>query len=384
MQSAIETGTDLDVILSQLSDGLTSTAADQAIANAEFRLVNPAISSAVDSMTEYVGVMGEVQGEFQTTDMIADRLTQSIRDQASAFDELARSAGRAATAQQGTPRHLQNQLPGQVIGSGVIDEFSAQTVGFTQGRGYYEPRITGGDNTFRNNLLALGNNLETFTEDFSVNIGDIVSAVEGGISPLDAFERSLIQLNPALAVFTTTVRLLIEEIGEAERRREEFRRTRDLTETQRGTFGRGRGTGLGSDTEFPGSSGRFQTQIGSTLSSVQGTAEEAVISGLLNQISQAGADRPLAANLEALELAYQPFIDGLRRGMESAGQSLQYAIDQGFDETVISGRVEELVDANTNFYDTQIRSVRAAANLTRNDPTKRCVCISPRTRQNYQ
>ena len=41
MQTAIETGRDLDIVLEQLSDGLTSTAADQAIANAEFRLVNP-------------------------------------------------------------------------------------------------------------------------------------------------------------------------------------------------------------------------------------------------------------------------------------------------------------------------------------------------------
>ena len=46
MQTAIETGRDLDVVLEQLSDGLTSTAADQAIANAEFRLVNPAISDS--------------------------------------------------------------------------------------------------------------------------------------------------------------------------------------------------------------------------------------------------------------------------------------------------------------------------------------------------
>ena len=348
---------------------------DESLANVERRLdahnaalVNPAVSEAVESFRDYNDVLSETGVNFERVDSISNRLTSSIRDQASAFDELARSAGRAATAQQGIPRNLQNQLPGQVIGSGVFDDFNAQTPGFTQGRGYYEPRITGGDNTFRNNLIALGNNLETFTEDFSVNIGDIVSAVEGGISPLDAFERSLIQLDPAFGVLTTTVRLLVEEIGEAERRREEFRRTRDLTETQRGTFGRGRLTGLGSDTEFPGSSGRFQTQIGSALSSVQGTAEEAILSGLLNQISEAGADRPLAANLEALELAYQPFIDGLRIGMEAAGESLQYAIDQGFDETVISGRVEELVDANTNFYDTQIREVRAAANLSGNDP----------------
>ena len=350
----------------------------------DINLVNPAISSAVDSMRGYADVMGEVQGEFETTDMIADRLTDSIREQATAFDALARSAGRAATAQEGTPRHLQNQLPGQVIGSDIFTRADVRTPGFTQGVGFNDPRIIGGDNTFDNNLQALGRNLETFTEGFTVNVGDIVSAVEGGISPLDAFERSITQLDPALGVFTTTIRLLVEEIGEAERRREEFRRTRDLTETQRGTFGRGRNTGLGSDTVFPGSSGRFQTQIGSALSNVQGTGEEAIISGLLNQIAEAGADRPLSANLAALEMAYQPFIDGLQRGMESAGESLQHAIGQGFDESVISSRVDDLAEDTTSFYDTQIREVRAAAALTRQRSEKCGVCISPRTRQNYK
>ena len=122
----------LDAYLS-LSDGLTSYAADQAIANAEARLVNPAISEAADTMRDYIAVMGDVQGEFQTTDAISDRLTESVRDQASAFDALARSAGRAATAQQGTPAHLRNQLPGQVIGSDVFDRFNAQTPGTASG-----------------------------------------------------------------------------------------------------------------------------------------------------------------------------------------------------------------------------------------------------------
>ena len=88
MQTAIETGTDLDVVLSQLSDGLTSTAADQAIANAEFRLVNPAVSEAVDSLRDYNDVMLEAGINFRTTEEISQDLTQSIRDQASAFDDL--------------------------------------------------------------------------------------------------------------------------------------------------------------------------------------------------------------------------------------------------------------------------------------------------------
>ena len=88
MQTAIETGADLDVILSQLSEGLTSVAADQAIATAEFNLVNPAISDAVDSMRDYNAVMGDVQTRFQDVDEISQDLTASIRTQGTAFDDL--------------------------------------------------------------------------------------------------------------------------------------------------------------------------------------------------------------------------------------------------------------------------------------------------------
>ena len=356
---------------------------DESLANVESRLdahnaalVNPAVSDAVDSLTEYIGVLDGVQSEFETTAAISERLTETLRAQASGFDDLARSIDEVTEAEQRRQRQQGRipdpRLPGQRIDPNQVfdqlNQLTVRTPGFTQGVGFNDPRIIGGDNTFENNLLALGNNLEAFTEDFTVNIGDIVSAVEGGISPLELFERSLTQLDPSFAVLTTTVRLLIEEIDEAERRRDEFRRTRDITETQRGTSGRGRLTGLGSDTEFPGSSGRFQTQIGSALSIVQGTGEEAILSSLLNQFSAAGADRSIEANLDALEMAYQPFIDGLQRGMEAAGESLRHAIGQGFDETVISRRVEDLVDANTNFYDIQIREVRAAAALSRNDP----------------
>ena len=347
---------------------------DESLANVESRLdahnaalVNPAVSEAIDALRDYNDVLLEAGVNFQSVDDISDRLTDSIREQASAFDELRSAVAGVSQAQDG--------LQGQQIGSDVFDpstflnpRFDASPPDFTQGRGFDDPRIIGGDNTFENNLLALGRNLENFTEGFTVNVGDIVSAVEGGISPLDAFERTLTQLDPAFGVLTTTVRLLVEEIGEAERRRDEFLRTRDITETQRGTFGRGRGTGLGSDTEFPGSSGLFQTQIATGLSLVQGTGEEAIISSLLNQFGAAGADRPLAANLDALEMAYQPFLDSLQTAMEAAGNSLEHAIGQGFDESVISRRTDDLAEATTRFYDIQIREVRAAAALSRNDP----------------
>ena len=356
----------IDTYLS-LSDGLTSYAADQAIANAEARLVNPAISEAADSMRDYIVVMGMVQGEFRTTDAISDRLTDSIRDQASAFDELARSAGRAATAQQGTPANLRNQLPGQVIGSGVFDRFDARAAGYTRGAGFFDSRITGGDNTFENNLIEFRRNLENFTEGFTVNVQDVIDTVEGGITPFELFERSLIQLDPSLAILTTSVRLLGEEIEEVNRRREELRRRiGDPDRTTRSTFGRGRLTGLGSDTDFGESSGRFQTRIGGALSLFQGTAEEAIISSALNQIAGAGADRPLSANLDLLEMAYEPFIQRFQTAMDSAGESFQSAIRQELDPEVIRRRFADVQTSTTDYYDAQIRAVQAAAALSGN------------------
>ena len=98
-----------------LSDGLTSVAADQAILNAVINLVNPAISDAVDSMREYIGTMESLQTEFQSVETISDMVTESVREQASAFDALRRAVDGVTESQ--------SRLPGQQIGSGALDEF---------------------------------------------------------------------------------------------------------------------------------------------------------------------------------------------------------------------------------------------------------------------
>ena len=84
-------------------------------------LVNPAISDAAENMRLYIREMGTLQDRFQSVDTISDRLTDSIREQTSAFDELRRSVAGVSQAQSG--------LQGQQLGSGVFDQFRARTPG---------------------------------------------------------------------------------------------------------------------------------------------------------------------------------------------------------------------------------------------------------------
>ena len=102
LQPIIEQFGDLDTAISTLTETgkLTSFAADQAIATAEIKLVNPAIFDAAENMRLYIRVMDDVQGRFESTDAISNRLTTSIRQQASGFEELARSIDVVTEAEQ--------------------------------------------------------------------------------------------------------------------------------------------------------------------------------------------------------------------------------------------------------------------------------------------
>ena len=54
----------------------------------DINLVNPAISDAAENMRLYIREMDDLQTEFETTDAISDRITQSVREQGIAFDAL--------------------------------------------------------------------------------------------------------------------------------------------------------------------------------------------------------------------------------------------------------------------------------------------------------
>ena len=98
------------------------------VLHADINLVNPAISDAAENMRLYIRVMDDVQDEFQEIDTLSERLTTSIRNQASAFDELRNSVGGVSAAGSG--------LQGQQLGSGVFDRFDARTPGSNFGASF--------------------------------------------------------------------------------------------------------------------------------------------------------------------------------------------------------------------------------------------------------
>ena len=108
-------------VFSLLSHDLTSFAADQAIATAEIKRVNPAISAAVRSLRDYNAVMSEGIVNFREVVDISKDVTASVRTQTSAFDALRRSVDGVAESQSG--------LQGQQLGSGIFDQFDARTPG---------------------------------------------------------------------------------------------------------------------------------------------------------------------------------------------------------------------------------------------------------------
>ena len=108
-------------VFSLLSHDLTSFAADQAIATAEIKRVNPAISAAVRSLRDYNDVMSEGIVNFREVVDISKDVTASVRTQASAFDALRRSVDGVSESQ--------SRLQGQQLGSGIFDSFNPQTPG---------------------------------------------------------------------------------------------------------------------------------------------------------------------------------------------------------------------------------------------------------------
>ena len=108
-------------VFSLLSHDLTSFAADQAIATAEIKRVNPAISAAVRSLRDYNAVMSDGIVNFREVVDISKDVTASVRTQASAFDALRRSVDGVSQSQ--------SELQGQQLGSGIFDSFNPQTPG---------------------------------------------------------------------------------------------------------------------------------------------------------------------------------------------------------------------------------------------------------------
>ena len=91
------------------------------ILHEDINLVNPAIREAVESLQEYNRTLAESETEYRSVEQISESLTDSIREQASAYDALRASVAGVSAEQSG--------LQGQQLSSDIFDQFNPQTPG---------------------------------------------------------------------------------------------------------------------------------------------------------------------------------------------------------------------------------------------------------------
>ena len=174
------------------------------------------VLTAEKVLNNFAKGIDDVEEVYISLESVSDRLIASVREQATAFDDLRRAVDGVSQSQRG--------LQGQELGSGALDSFDPSSPTYTRNQGFFEPRLSG-DFTFADSARELGVNLGNFTEGFTLDINSIVRAMEGTAEPFDVFESAIVSINPALGIFTTGLRLLGQEFEEAERgrrRREEF------------------------------------------------------------------------------------------------------------------------------------------------------------------
>ena len=341
------------------------------IAAHQANLIRPAVSDAVRSMVAYVDVMGSVQGTFETADTLSERLTDSIRDQASAFDELRRSVDGVAQSQSG--------LQGQQLGSGIFDEFDARTLGIEDRFSF----ITENADVFGNVAVRVfdeASNEILRTAESIDTVGDSLLAV------------SDIAARIALGDLTAAIQLpfRINEINAAQdaaalQGRQE---RRDVAIDERTLIGvrdnnlasvaRALGIPIG---RFDISEAPHTIQGLQTLNDFSGTDLEDlsrnllsgradIAGGILASIERALANTnldediarsitTLAVNLERaltsadIDAIFQPRIDRLREDLNQSSFNLDFAKQTGGD---VDTALQDVIRANTALYQQQIDS----------------------------
>ena len=315
----------------------------------DINLVNPAISAAAETMENYITVMGAVQGEFQTIDTLSDRLTAAIRDQASAFDDLATSAGRAS----------------QGVGSGVFDQFSGRTPGTASGitgdNALDLEGIIGGiqgiglDFLREGAALQLENaaEIDTVTESLAV-FGDVAARLAAGdLTALGtAVTRTFGIINDTNEAFAERRRLRgIEANEEHLSRAGRFRNLQrvaditgvDINSDDLGGFRQNLASGL------TGFTALFSTEFEDAINAAN--LSEGVGQALFQLV--ADIDRELTSEdiQRAIATFHEPIISSLENLAGQAAFNLDFASQTGGD---VQGALQEVIGVNTALTQAQI------------------------------
>ena len=337
---------------------------DESLANVESRLyahnaalVNPAVSEAVASLRDYNDVLLEAGINFQTVDDISDRLTDSIREQASAFDELRSAVDGVSQAQDG--------LQGQQIGSGVFDQFSGRTPGTASGitgdNALDLEGIIGGiqgigfDFLREGAALQLENaaEIDTVTESLAV-FGDVAARLAAGdLTALGtAVTRTFGIINDTNEAFAERRRLRgIEANEEHLSRAGRFRnlqRVADITgvDINSDDLGGFRQNIASGETGF---TALFSTEFEDAINAAN--LSEGVGQALFQLV--ADIDRELTSEdiQRAIATFHEPIISGLENLAQQAAFNLDFASQSGGD---VQGALQEVIGVNTALTQAQI------------------------------
>ena len=311
-------------VFSLLSHDLTSFAADQAIATAEIKRVNPAISAAVRSLRDYNDVMRDTGVNSETVEDVSERLTDSIRNQASAFSEVSRAAETAGIDISDALDRLDAEI--EPVGREISNlELALQSLGDNSGN-------------VLDQLIGDFSNLDGVVGQLGTKIGqfDIAGLASGNPNAIATLPFQLYDAFTFDQRQADALRPELNRQNQASFERGEFGIPSDLL-----GFGRGQLDTAALATGSSGFGGRSLLELLDNLDPQIGRTTLDEVATIPDRI------------IETIQTFTDQILTGLRDELAQATFDLDFARQTGGD---VEGALQDVIDANTTLYQTQIDS----------------------------
>ena len=318
-------------------------------------------------LNNFAGSIDEVEREYINLQAVSDHLTTSIREQASAFDDLRRSVDGISQSASG--------LQGQQLGSDVFDRFDESV---TATRGELD-LVTGVMDTLSDNTDIFGRIAVTAFDEASLSIarmgGEVDTIGESLLSVGDLVGRLALGDITALIEAPFRVAEIIDHNNAIAAERREARRAEAVEEhTARAfRFGNleavGRVGGIEDIYAVDALGGLRQNLASLDFQDIAANIESAA--DALN-IDERIEDSllTLAANLDRaitgadIDAIYAPFLDSLETAMTTAGTSFENVIGTDAPTEVVTSSFNTYLSTINDYFDTQIQAVRTQEQAT--------------------
>ena len=311
-------------VFSLLSHDLTSFAADQAIATAEIKRVNPAISAAVRSLRDYNDVMRDTGVNSETVEDVSERLTDSIRNQASALSEVSRAAETAGIDISDALDRLDAEI--EPVGREISNlELALQSLGDNSG-------------DVLDSLIGQFSQLDGVAGNLGSKLGqfDIAGLASGNPNAIATLPFQLYDAFTFDQRQADALRPELDRQNRASFESGEFGIPSDLL-----GFGRGQLDTAALATGSSGFGGRSLLELLDNLDPQIGRTTLDEVATIPDRI------------IETIQTFTDQILTGLRDELAQATFDLDFARQTGGD---VEGALQDVIDANTTLYQTQIDS----------------------------